>query len=124
MKSAEELLKISKEQAPKLVDEILDGVEEHIITRAEEEAMKGSTYYVIHLNKVRSFVEEMLKERCIELAHKFEANGYKVAIDDTGNGYWLNYNITLSWSGSVRHYDGYIHRPDFVYDTDQGAIKR
>lgn len=121
MKSAKELYKISKEQAPLLVKGVLNGVKEHCIERCEEEANIGSTTYAIYLKQTRKFAKELLLEKCIELVKDFEDSGYKVSIDDSGNGYYINFIITFSWDGVVRkkndkHFDIYTH----LYDTENG----
>lgn len=63
MKTAKELYKISKEQAPLLVKNVLDGVKKHCITRCEEEANIGSTSYSIYLKQTRAFAKELLLEK-------------------------------------------------------------
>lgn len=123
MKSAKELYEISKEQAPLLVRAVLDGVKEHCITRCEEEANIGSTTYAIYLKQTREFAKELLLEKCIELVKDFEENGYKVSIDDSGNGYYIDFIITFSWDGLIRkkhdkHFGVYKH----LYDTENGIV--
>lgn len=123
MKSAKELYKISKEQAPLLVKNVLDGVKEHCITRCEEEANIGSTSYSIYLKQTREFAKELLLEKCIELAKDFEDNGYKVSIDDSGNGYYIDFIITFSWDGLLhKKYDKHFGVYDHLYDTENGVV--
>lgn len=124
MKTAKELYKISKEQAPLLVKAVLDGVKEHSIKRCEEEANKGSTYYSIYLHQTLGFAKELLLNKCIELIKEFENNGYQISIDDSGNGYYINFIITFSWDGNIhkhkdKHFDIYEH----LYDTERGIIQ-
>lgn len=121
MKTAKELYEISKEQAPLLVKAVLDGVKEHSIERCEEEANIGSTYYSIYLKQTLNFAKELLLEKCIELAKDFEDNGYKVSIDDSGNGFYINFIITFSWDGVIRKkYDKHFGTYEHLYDTDNG----
>ena len=121
MKSAKELYKISKEQAPLLVEGVLDGVKEHSIERCEEEANVGSTSYSIYLKQTRDFAKELLLEKCIELVKDFEDNGYKVSIDDSGNGYYINFIITFSWDGVIRKkYNRHFGACKHLYDTENG----
>lgn len=121
MKTAKELYKISKEQAPLLVKNVLDGVKKHCITRCEEEANIGSTSYSIYLKQTRAFAKELLLEKCIELVKDFEDNGFKVSIDDSGNGYYIDFIITFSWDGIV-HKKGScsLYSREHLYDTDKG----
>lgn len=121
MKTAKELYKISKEQAPLLVKAVLDGVKEHSIERCEEEANKGSTYYSIYLKQTLGFAKELLLKECIKLVKDFEENGYKISIDDSGNGYYINFIITFSWDGIV-HKKGScsLYSREHLYDTDKG----
>lgn len=123
MKTAKELYEISKEQAPLLVKSVLDGVREHCIERCEEEANIGSTTYAIYLKQTREFAKELLLEKCIELAKDFEDNGYKVSIDDSGNGYYINFIITFSWDGTIRKkYDKHFGAYNHLYDTEGGIV--
>jgi hypothetical protein len=123
MKSAKELYEISKEQAPLLVKSVLGGVKEHCITRCEEEANTGSTTYAIYLNKTREFAKELLLEKCIELVKDFEDNGYKVSIDDSGNGYYIEFIITFSWDGLIyKKHDKYFGEYEHLYDTENGIV--
>ena len=118
MKTANELYEISKNQESSLVNSVLDGVKEHCISRCEEEANAGSTYYSIYLNQTRAFAKELLLEKCIELAEEFEENGYMVSIDDSGNGYYINFIITFSWDGIVhKKYDKHFDASEHLYDT-------
>ena len=96
IKTAQELYKISKNKAPEIVAGILDGVREHIIQRCEEEANKGATYYSIYLKKGLSFVKDLLLEECIKIAKEFENNGYKVSIENNGNGYYVDFIMYFS----------------------------
>lgn len=123
MKSAKELYEISKEQATLLVKAVLNGVKEHCITRCEEEANIGSTTYAIYLKQTREFAKELLLEKCIELVKDFEENGYKVSIDDSGNGYYISFIITFSWDGFVRKkYDKHFGVYKHLYDTENGIV--
>ena len=121
MKSAQELYAISKKQIPLLVKGVLDGVKEHCIIRCEEEANKGSTYYSIYLNQTHGFAKGFLLDKCIELAKEFEENGYKVSIDDSGNGHYVDFIITFSWDEIV-HKKGSnsLYSREHLYDTDKG----
>ena len=124
IKSANELYEISKTQAPILVEEVLDGVKEHCIKKCEEKAInEGGTYYSIYLKQTYGFVKELLLKKCIELVKEFEENDYKISIDDSGNGYYVNFIITFSWNGAVqgrsrKTFGGNQH----LYDTDNGVI--
>lgn len=115
MKTAQELYEFTIEQKPRLVDKVLNGVREHIIDCLERESQKGATYYSIYLNETHAFVKDLLLEECIKLSHEFEENGYKVSIDDSGNGYYVNFILTVSWDGKVKAREtGDRH----LYDTD------
>lgn len=119
MKTAQELYEFTLEQKPRLVDKVLNGVREHIIDCLERESQKGSTYYPIYLKQEHSFVKDLLLEECIKLSREFEEYGYKVSIDDYGNGYYVNFIITVSWDGKVKaHETGDGH----LYDTDIGKM--
>lgn len=124
MKSASELYEISKTQAPLLAEEVLKGVKEHCIEKCEEKAVnEGGTYYSIYLKQTYGFVKELLLEKCIELVREFESNGYKVSIDDSGNGYYVNFVITFSWNGIVQGRSRKTFGANqHLYDTDSGVI--
>lgn len=118
MKTAEELMRITKSKIPDLVLDIMDGVEEHIIKRIEEEANKGSTYYTINLKKSINFIKEELLKECMNLAKIFEDSGYLVSIDDDGNGYYIDFMISLSWNGELYIPRGYISKLNHLYETN------
>ena len=122
MKTAEELYEISKNKAPEIVAEILSGVKEKIILRCEEEAHKGATYYTIRLEQGLSYVKDLLLEECLKIAKEFENNGYKVSIDDYGNGYYINFRMTFSWNGKVCPLSSKL-QCYCLYNTDKGIIK-
>ena len=123
MKSASELHEISKKQAPILVKKVLDGVREHCIHRCLQEANDGSTYYSIYLKQTRSFAKELLLEECIKLAKEFEDNEYKVSIDDSGNGYYIDFIMTFSWDGNVKcRESNSFSMKRHLYDTERGVI--
>lgn len=123
MKSASELHEISKKQTPIIVNKVLDGVKEHCIYRCIQEANGGSTYYSIYLKQARRFVREVLLEECIKLVKEFEDNGYKVSIDDSGDGYYIDFIITVSWDGKVKTREkATFHNNKHLYDTDSGVI--
>lgn len=123
MKSANELHEISKKQTPIIVNKVLDGVKEHCIHKCIQEANGGSTYYSIYLKQARSFVREVLLEECIKLAKDFEDNGYKVSIDDSGNGYYIDFIMTFSWDGSVKCKESNsFGTKRHLYDTDNGIV--
>ena len=115
MKTAQELYEFTMEQKSQIVDKVLRGVKEHIIECLDRESKKGATYYSIYLNETHSFVKDLLLKECIKLSHEFEENGYKVSIDDSGNGYYVNFILTVSWDGKVKAREtGDRH----LYDTD------
>lgn len=119
IKTAQELYEISKNKAPEIVAGILDGVREHIIQRCEEEANKGATYYSIYLKKGLYFVKDLLLEKCIKVAKEFEDNGYKVSIEDSGNGYYANFVMRLSWDDKiVKFNDRSFGHNELLYVTD------
>ena len=121
MKSAQELYEFTMEQKPKLVDKVLRGVKEHIVECLDRESKRGATYYSIYLNETHAFVKDLLLEECIKLSHEFEENGYKVSIDDSGNGYYVNFIITVSWDGKVKSREtGDRH----LYETDKSRKER
>ena len=119
MKTAMELYEISKTKAPEIVEDILKGVREHVIQRCEEEANKGATYYSIYLKKGLFLTKTLLLEECIKLAKEFEENGYKVSIEDNGNGYYVDFIMYFSWSGELIKFD--VRSFDYnelLYTTD------
>lgn len=123
IKTAQELYEISKNKAPEIVAGILDGVREHIIQRCEEEANKGATYYSIYLKKGLSYTKDLLLEECIKLAKEFENNGYKVSIEDSGNGYYVNFVMRFSWNDKiVKFNDRSFGHNELLYITDNGVI--
>ena len=123
MKTAQELYKISQTKAPEIVSDILNGVREHIIQRCEEEANKGATYYSIYLKKGLSFAKDLLLEECIKIAKEFENNGYKVSIEDNGNGYYVDFIMRFSWSDKVVEFDSRnFDYKELLYTTDSGII--
>lgn len=123
IKTATELYEISKNKAPEIVAGILDGVREHIIQRCEEEANKGATYYSIYLKKGLYFVKDLLLEECIKVAKEFEDNGYKVSIEDSGNGYYANFVMRLSWDDKiVKFNDRSFGHNELLYTTDNGLV--
>ena len=123
MKTAQELYEISQTKAPEIIADILDGVREHIIQRCEQEANKGATYYSIYLNKGLSFIKDLLLEECIKIAKEFEDNGYKVSIEDNGNGYYVDFIMRFSWNDKVVEFDGrsFGHN-ELLYTTDKEII--
>ena len=125
MKLAKELYDITKQQGPKLVKTILDGVKEHSIKRCEEEANKGSTYYSIYLKQTYKFVEDLLFKECIELIKEFEDNGYQISIDNSENSFYINFIITFSWDGNIHKIkDKYFGCYEHLYDTEHGIIQK
>lgn len=123
IKTAQELYEISQTKAPEIVAGILDGVREHIIERCEEEANKGATYYSIYLKKGLFYTKDLLLEECIKIAKEFENNGYKVSIEDSGNGYYANFVIRFSWDDKiVKFNDRSFGHNELLYTTDSGAI--
>lgn len=124
MKTAKELYEFTLAQAPKLVADILDGVHEHMVHRCEQEAAKGSTYYTIYLKKGFSFTKDLLLNECIKMVKDFEDAGYKITIEDSGNGYYVDFEITISWDGKSKKGKNYLlSKPTFLYDTDFGINK-
>ena len=122
MKTAKELYELSKNKTPEKVKKVLDGVREHVIMRCEEEANKGATYYSIYLDKDLVYIKDMLLKECITLAKEFEDAGYKVSIEDNGNGYYINFIIRFSWNGKVPPlYKGFGHC-ELLYTTDKGIV--
>lgn len=123
MIAASKLYKISKEQKPQIVDEVLKGVEEHIAERCVQEANKGNTSYSIYLKSTYKYAEDLLFERCIKLVKEFEDYGYKISIDDAGDDMKVEYILTFSWDGNViikesRRFGRNYH----LYDTNSGII--
>lgn len=123
IKTANELYEISKSRTPELVAEILDGVRDHIIQRCEEEAYKGATYYSCYLNQGLSFVKDLLLDESIRLAKEFEDKGYKVSIEDHGNGYYVDFVMRLSWDNKlVKFNSGNFGNNKLLYTTDDGLV--
>ena len=128
MKTARELHDFTMEQKPQIVASILGGVREVLIKHSERDALRGATYYSIHLKDGYYFIKDLLLEESIKLLKEFEDNGYKVSIDDNGNGYYVNFILTISWNGEVRNSKSYhgnnsLIVPDkHLYDTDNGVI--
>ena len=123
IKTAQELYKISQIKAPEIVSDILNGVKEHIIQRCEQEANKGATYYSIYLKKGLFYIKDLLLEECIKIAKEFENNGYKVSIEDSGNGYYVDFIMRFSWNDKVVKFDGksFGHNK-LLYTTDNEII--
>ena len=123
IKTAQELYEISKNKAPEIVAGILEGVKEHIIQRCEDEANKGETYYSIYLKKGLFYTKDLLLEECIKIAKEFENNGYKVSIEDSGNGYYVDFIMRFSWSDKVVEFDSRnFDYKELLYTTDSGII--
>lgn len=123
MKTAQELYEISQIKSPEIVADILKGVREHIIRRCEEEAEKGATDYSIYLKRGLSFTKALLLEECIKIAKEFEDNGYKVSIEDSGNGYYVEFIMRFSWNNKVVKFNGesFGHNK-LLYTTDNGLV--
>ena len=123
MKTAQELYEISQTKAPEIIADILDGVREHIIQRCEEEANKGATYYSMYLKKGLSYTKDLLLEECIKIVKEFENNGYKVSIEDNGNGYYVDFIMHFSWNDKVVELNSrsFGHK-ELLYTTDNGII--
>lgn len=123
IKTAQELYKISQIKAPEIVASILDGVREHIIQQCEQEANEGATYYSIYLKKGLFYIKDLLLEECIKIAKEFENNGYKVSIEDNGNGYYVDFIMRFSWNDKVIKFDSrsFGHN-ELLYTTDNGII--
>ena len=123
IKTAQELYEISQTKAPEIVADILEGVREHIIQRCEDEANKGATYYSIYLKKGLSYTKDLLLEECIKIAKEFENNGYKVSIENSGNGYYVDFTMHFSWNDKVVELGGrsFGHN-ELLYTTDSGII--
>ena len=123
MKTASELYEFTMQQKPKLVAKVLEGVKEHIIECLDRDSARGATYYSIYLRQERAFVKDLLLEECIKLVKEFEDNDCKVSIDDSGNGYYINFIITVSWDGKVKTREkATFHNNRHLYDTDNGVI--
>lgn len=123
IKTAQELYEISKNKAPEIVAGILEGVREHIIQRCEDEANKGVTYYSIYLKKGLSYTKDLLLEECIKIVKEFENNGYKVSIEDNGNGYYVDFIMHFSWDDKiVKFNDRSFGHNELLYTTDSGVI--
>lgn len=120
MKRAEELYEITQKRIPEIVDKVMDGAKEHIVKRCEEEANKGAVFYTFYLKEVENFVENVLFDECIKLAHEFEEMGYKIEIGDYGNGYFLNYIFTISWDKDFIKKMS-LHN-NVLYTTEKGII--
>ena len=122
MKTAEELYEISQRRIPEMVDEIMNGVKEHISERCEEEAYKGCTYYTCYLKNGNGFVRRMLVDRCMELADYFEEEKhYKVSIEDSGSDTKCSLYFTVSWDGKPKIIGNWgFGKSVHVYDTDNG----
>ena len=123
MKTAVELYEISKTKASEIVEDILKGVREHIIQRCEEEANKGATYYSIYLKRGLSFTKTLLLGECIKLVKEFEDNGYKISIEDTGNGYYVDFAMRFSWNDRLVEFnDRSFGYNELLYTTDDGLV--
>ena len=120
MKTAKELYNITQNSVPRIVNDILCGVKEHIIKRCEEEANRGKGHYTIYLKRGLSVAKKLLLEECIKLIKEFEDNGYKVYIEDIGNSYYIEFIIIVSWD------EKYIknNKNHILYTTDNGIIER
>lgn len=120
MKTASELYKFTMEQKTQIVADILDGAREVLINNSERDALRGATSYSLHLKEGYGFTKPLLLEECIKLLKEFEDNEYKVSIDDSGNGYYVKFVLTISWNGEVR--DSRSCTDKHLYDTDNGLV--
>lgn len=123
MINAEEMYEISINRIPEIVNEIMDGVKEHIIQRCEQEANKGATYYTFRFKNGNEFVKEKLVSKCLELAKFFEENGYKISIDNGGNGVIISLYFTVSWNNKIKIISNRfgISKNIHVYDSESGV---
>lgn len=54
---------------------------------------------------------------------QFEDNGYKVSIEDSGNGYYANFVMRLSWDDKiVKFNDRSFGHNELLYVTDDWII--
>ena len=62
-------------------------------------------------------------EECIKLVKEFEDNGYKVSIEDSGNGYYADFIMRFSWNDRLIEFNGrsFGHNK-LLYTTDDGLI--
>ena len=119
IKTAHELLEISKTKSTEQVAKILEGVREHIIERCEEEANKGATSYTIYLKKGLLVIKSLLLKECIKLVKEFENNGYKVSIEDNGDGsYYINFIMRFSWNGEFKNNTKSFGHTEILYTTN------
>ena len=123
MKTAEHLYELSLSSGPQIVRDILKNVKTHMIVKCQEYASQGGTCYEISLRRTREFVKPILLDECIKLVKEFEDKGYLISIDDCGNGYWLDYTITISWNGHLVKKTDSLRSIKHLYDTKHG-LKR
>lgn len=82
--------------------------------------MEGNTNYPFFLKQTREYNKTALLNACIDMVKMFENKGFKISIDDFGNGYWLDFCIVTSWSGKVEKCKSFTKRRNHLYDTDNG----
>lgn len=108
MKNAREMLEISMASGNVLIENLLieSNILNHSIKRIEEEASKGEIKYTFRFDKkILVCNRNLLIEKLSSIVEKFESNGYKVIIKDTGNGYWSNISVIYYWGNNEKEYD-------------------
>lgn len=99
---ASDLMKLAEQKANEKVEKCFHGMEDHIKDRMLEEATKGSTSYTFYANKIEHYcLSKELYDRFVKIGEELEESGYKVLIFDTGNEYWSNFAVKISWSGEI-----------------------
>ena len=100
MIKASDMLKLSKESATTIIDEIFEksDFKEHSLKRIQEEARHGRLLYEFHFSrKLLTELRDMLLDKLESIIKEFEDNGFKVLIRDYGNRYWSNICVKFYW---------------------------
>ena len=123
MRTAEELRKIAKEEAPKFIKSLLP-TKDRIIETCESRAYSGLTAYTLSFRISRDFPESVLLDCCIDYVNEFEENGYLVVIrvlEDTKQ--YNKVEISFLWD-SWDELPLYDEDKDVVYDTKSAMYKK
>lgn len=104
MIKASDMLKLSKESATTIIDEIFEksDFKEHSLKRIQEEARCGKLLYELHFDRGRLLADlrDMLLDKLEPIIKEFEDNGFKILIRDYGNGRWSNISVKFYWGDS------------------------
>lgn len=127
MIKASDMLKLSKESATTIIDEIFEksDFKEHSLKRIQEEASHGRLLYEFHFSrKLLTELRDMLLDKLESIIKEFEDNGFKVLIRDYGNRYWSNICVKFYWGDNREEWckiigvnDNYLGAYENLYAT-------